>query len=162
MTPWTNYGILQARILEWVAFPFSRESSQLRDWTQVFRIVDRCFTIWATREVLWILESEVTQSYLTLCDPIDCSLPGSSVPGIFQARVLEWAAVSFSNEGDLINVSGILSHVALSSVLRALAALISLNPHLSSPSSGVHLVPPQFPFSVLWAGNSIKGIVGLT
>ena len=37
-------------------------------------------------------ESEVTQSCLILCDPMDCSLPGSSVYGIFQARVLEWVA----------------------------------------------------------------------
>ena len=41
-------------------------------------------------------ESEVTQSCLTLHDPMDCSLPGSSVHGIFQARVLEWVAISFS------------------------------------------------------------------
>ena len=41
-------------------------------------------------------ESEVTQSYLTLSDPMDCSLPGSSVHGIFQARVLEWVAIAFS------------------------------------------------------------------
>ena len=41
-------------------------------------------------------ESEVTQSYLTLCDPMDFSLPGSSVHGIFQARVLEWGATAFS------------------------------------------------------------------
>ena len=41
-------------------------------------------------------ESEVAQSCLTLCDPMDCSLPGSSVHGIFQAIVLEWIAVSFS------------------------------------------------------------------
>ena len=40
--------------------------------------------------------SEVTQSCLTLCDPMDCSLPGSSVYGIFQARVLEWVSISFS------------------------------------------------------------------
>ena len=40
--------------------------------------------------------SEVTQSCLTLCDPMDCSLPGSSVHGIFQARVMEWVAISFS------------------------------------------------------------------
>ena len=39
--------------------------------------------------------SEVAQSCLTLCDPMDCSLPGSSVHGIFQARVLEWVAISF-------------------------------------------------------------------
>ena len=42
-------------------------------------------------------ESEVTQSCLTLCDPMDCSLPGSSVHGIFQARVLEWVAAAFSH-----------------------------------------------------------------
>ena len=41
-------------------------------------------------------ESEVTQSYPTLCEPMDGSLPGSKVHGIFQARVLEWAAISFS------------------------------------------------------------------
>ena len=41
-------------------------------------------------------ESEVTQSCLTLCDALDCSLPGSSVHGIFQAIVLEWIAISFS------------------------------------------------------------------
>ena len=41
-------------------------------------------------------ESEVAQSCLTLCDPMDCSLPGFSVHGIFQARVLEWVAISFS------------------------------------------------------------------
>ena len=46
------HGILQARILEWVAFPFSRRSSQPRDWTRVSNIVDRCFIVWATREVL--------------------------------------------------------------------------------------------------------------
>ena len=41
-------------------------------------------------------ESGVAQSCLILCDPMDCSLPGSSVHGIFQARVLEWVAISFS------------------------------------------------------------------
>jgi len=42
-------------------------------------------------------ESEVAESCPTLSDPMDCSLPGSSVPGIFQARVLEWGATAFSN-----------------------------------------------------------------
>ena len=42
-------------------------------------------------------ESEVAQLCLTLSDPMDCSLPGSSVHGIFQARVLEWGAIAFSN-----------------------------------------------------------------
>ena len=41
-------------------------------------------------------ESEMAQSSPTFCNPIDCSLPGSSVHGIFQAVVLEWIAISFS------------------------------------------------------------------
>ena len=41
-------------------------------------------------------ESEVAQLCLTLRDPMDCSLPGSSAHGIFQARVLEWGAIAFS------------------------------------------------------------------
>ena len=41
-------------------------------------------------------ESEVAQSYQTLRDPMDCSPPGSSVHGIFQAGVLEWGAIAFS------------------------------------------------------------------
>ena len=47
---YTVHGILQARILEWVAFPFSRGSSQPRDRTQVSRIAGGFFTSWATRE----------------------------------------------------------------------------------------------------------------
>ena len=47
---YTVHGILQARILEWVAFPLSRESSQPRDRAQVSCIAGGCFTTWATRE----------------------------------------------------------------------------------------------------------------
>ena len=43
-----------------------------------------------------VIMNEVIQLCLTLCDPMDCSLPGSSVHGIFQAIVLEWIAISFS------------------------------------------------------------------
>ena len=43
-------------------------------------------------------ESEGAQLCPTLSDPMDCSLPGSSVPGIFQARVLEWVAIAFSSD----------------------------------------------------------------
>ena len=46
-----------------------------------------------SQEVKW---SEVTQSCLTLCNTMDSSLPGSAIHGIFQARILEWAAISFS------------------------------------------------------------------
>ena len=46
-------------------------------------------------------ESEVAQSCPTLCDPMDCSLPGSSLHGILQATVLEWVASTFPSPGDL-------------------------------------------------------------
>ena len=52
------------------------------------------------REECWVhseSDSEVTQSCPTLCDPVDCNLPGSSVHGILQTRVLEWVAIAFSN-----------------------------------------------------------------
>ena len=45
-------------------------------------------------ETEWV--SEVAQLCPTLCDPVDCSLPGSSIHGILQARILEWAAISLS------------------------------------------------------------------
>ena len=48
-------------------------------------------------------ENEVAQSCPTLRDPMDCSLPGSSAHGIFQARVLEWGAIAFSDSQDKHN-----------------------------------------------------------
>ena len=58
VTPWTvacqaplSMGLLQATVLEWIAISFSRGSCQPRDRTQVSHILDRCFTVWATREV---------------------------------------------------------------------------------------------------------------
>ena len=59
------HGILQARILEWVAFPFSRGSSQPRDWTQVSHIAGGFFTSWATREA-----QEYWSGYLFLLQQI--------------------------------------------------------------------------------------------
>ena len=58
------HGILQTRILEWVAIPFSRGSSQLRDWTRVSCIAGGFFAIWATREAL---EWQVLLSSTILC-----------------------------------------------------------------------------------------------
>ena len=52
---YTVHGNLQVRILEWVAFPFSRGSSQPRDWTLVSRIAGGFFTSWVTREACYIL-----------------------------------------------------------------------------------------------------------
>ena len=99
-------GIFQAKILEWVAIPFSRGSSWPGDWTWVFCIAGRFFTIWATREahaihlqpscilLLLLLSPQVMSDSVW---PIDGSPPGSSAPGILQARKLEWFAISFSS-----------------------------------------------------------------
>ena len=56
------HGIPQARMLEWVAIPFSRGSSQHRDQTLVSHVADRFFTVWATREAQW------------LCNPLEIEL----------------------------------------------------------------------------------------
>ena len=104
---YTVHGILQARILEWVAFLFSRGSSQPRNRTQVSCIVGGFFTSWATGkpeiigwiDIIFVVVAVAAslQSCPTLCDPIDGSPPGSPAPGILQARTLEWVAISFSN-----------------------------------------------------------------
>ena len=66
---YTVHGILQARILEWLAVPFSRGSSQPRDWTQVSRIAGRFFTSWATREAQEYLSGYPIPSPVDLADP---------------------------------------------------------------------------------------------
>ena len=98
------HGIYRARILELVAISSSRGSSQPKDQTHVAYITGRLFTtdppgkplrnITITLNLLPF--SSLTQSCPTLCDPVDCNLPGSSVRGIFQARILEWVTISFS------------------------------------------------------------------
>ena len=76
------HGILQARILEWVAICFSRGSSQSRDQTQVSCIAGRLFTIWATMEPTWIssryLTLSMTKSKALLLP--DVFIPWFSVP----------------------------------------------------------------------------------
>ena len=57
-------------------------------------------------------ESEVSQSCPTLSDPMDCSLPGSSIHGIFQARVLEWGAIAFSEECSNYCTIALISHAS--------------------------------------------------
>ena len=101
------HGILQARILEWIAISSSRGSSQLRDWTRVpwiSCIVGGFFTaeppgMHIQRSAAAAAAAKSLQSYPTLCDPRESSPPGSPVPGILQARTLQWVAISFSNAG---------------------------------------------------------------
>ena len=98
----TSKGVLLSDwVLERVALSFIRGSSRPRDWTHISHVsCIRRRDLYHERHLgrPWLRKwkSEVTQSCPTLCDPIDCSLPGSSVYGIFQALVLEWTATSFS------------------------------------------------------------------
>ena len=88
----------QAGILGWVTISFSK-SFPVQEWNlSLLHLLD-----WQADSLPLAppgkpsihgkKESEVAQSCLTLCDPTDCNLPGSSVHGIFQARVLEWVAI---------------------------------------------------------------------
>ena len=108
-------GISQARVLEWVAISFSRRSSQPSDLICISCVSCIGWWIlyhWATREALCSDWSEVAQSCPTLCDPMDCKLPASSVHGIFQARVLEWVAISFSRRSSQPRDWTRVSHIA--------------------------------------------------
>ena len=78
-------------------------------------------------------ESEVTQSCPTLCGPMDYSLPGSSIHGIFQARVLEWGEASNSGEGKPAVSECLLANIAL---------LISLLVHAKLLQSCLTLCDP--------------------
>ena len=58
-------------------------------------------------------ESEVAQSCLTLCNPVDCSLPGSFMHGIFQARVLEWGAIAFEYKFGASHVALVVKNLSV-------------------------------------------------
>ena len=86
-------GILLTRILEWITIPFSRESSQASDWTQVPYITDRFFTVWATRKahclsefaqihVHWVSDDIILTSHLLLLL--------SSLAFIFPSSLFQW------------------------------------------------------------------------
>ena len=97
------HGIFQARMLKWVAISYSSGSPQPRDrtWSLTSSALSGGLSVGFFP--LHYLGSSLAaaakslQSCLTLCDPIDGSPPGSPVPGILQARTLEWVAISFSN-----------------------------------------------------------------
>ena len=91
------YSLSQSRspwILEWVAYPFSRESSWPRNRTGVSCIAGDSLPAELPAAAA---AAKSLQSCPTLCNPIDSSPPGSPIPGILQARILEWVAISFSN-----------------------------------------------------------------
>ena len=82
--------------------------------------------------------AKLLQSCLTLCNPIDSSLPGSSVPGILQGRTLEWVAISFSSAWKWKVKVKLLSHVWL----------------FETPWTAAHQAPPSMGFSrqEYWSG----------
>ena len=87
-SPSPVHGILQAKTLDCVAIPsFRGSSTQGSNPCLLLRSASRLFTTGAAA-------AQSLQSCLTLCDPIDCSQPGSSARGIFKGRVLEWGAMS--------------------------------------------------------------------
>ena len=95
----------------------------------------------------WNVKVFVTQLCPTLCDPMDCSLPGSSVHGIFQARILEWAPIPFSRES-------FPTHGWNPGLLECPRILYSLS-HQGSPSGLVHLRSPPYTFSSIGTTSTI-------
>ena len=92
-------GIFLARVLEWVAIAFSIGNVKYHTIALISHASKVMLKILQARLQQYMKvksESEVAQSCPTLSDPMDCSLPGSSTHGIFQARVLEWDAIAFS------------------------------------------------------------------
>ena len=105
-----------------------------------------------------LLPAKSLQSCLTLCDPMDCSLPGSPVPGILQARTLEWLAISFSNAWKWKVKVKSLSRVRL--LVTPWTAAYQAPPSIgfSSKSTGVgcHCLLPILPYQQL-NNNKEKG-----
>ena len=77
-------------------------------------------------------EREVTQSYPTLSDPMDCSLPGSSVHRIFQATVLEWDAIAFSDTSTLLQLKKKNKTLGIFLVIQWLGILLPVQGDASS------------------------------
>ena len=94
------YGVLQARILEWVAMLFSRESSRPRDWIQVSRIAGRYFTIWATWEALRVMSSAYLRLLIFLPAILIQACASSSL-----AFCMMYSICKLNNQGDNIQPS---------------------------------------------------------
>ena len=123
--------------------PFSRGSFQSRDQTHVCCLAGGFFTTEPSGKSAYIhaaaaAAAKSLQSCPTLCDPIDGSLPGSPIPGILQARTLEWVAISFSDAWKWKVKMKSLSRVRL----------------LATPWTAAYQAPPSMGFSrqEYWSG----------
>ena len=94
-------------------------------------------------------ESEIAQSCLTLCNPMDCILPGSSVHGIFPARVLEWGAIAFSEYQ--LELPSIAKHYKCLSSNTNVAVNI-----------GMHVLFRIIFFSIYMPRNGTAGLYGMS
>ena len=112
----------------------SRASSWCRDWTLFFCIscvAGGFLYCWTIGEANMLCYAKSLQSCLTLCDPTDGSPPGSAIPGILQARTLEWVALTFSNAWKWKVKVKLLSHARL----------------LATPWTTAYQAPPSMGFS---------------
>ena len=139
--PGTVWGIASEYNIDKIQF-FPTSSSFFNMWTK-----DRIYAnnnIWLYRGLISAAAAPAKslQSCPTLCDPIDGSLPGSPVPGILQARTLEWVAISFSNAWKWKVKVKSLSHVWL----------------LATSWTAAHQAPPSMGFSKqeYWSGVIFK------
>ena len=96
ITHWSGRDYIPWRNVEYLSKTISERSiRKIRFWLGNFGKSLK-YQRFSTNWILLESESEVAQLCPTLCSPMDCSLRGSSIHGIFQARVLEWVAISFS------------------------------------------------------------------
>ena len=101
---WGEWMKIEA-VSKWTRERVSRQSDPFGAFTELRKYKTRCRRFWRClsarekylRAHAMLSYAKSLQSCLTLCDPIDGSPPGSPVPGILQARTLEWVAISFSN-----------------------------------------------------------------
>ena len=89
------YHIIRGRIKDKETLLCQQRSNLVR--AMIFPVVMYGCESWTIKKAAAAAAAKSLQSCLTLCDPVDSSPSGSPIPGILQARILEWVAISFSN-----------------------------------------------------------------
>ena len=115
-------GILQARILEWVPFPFCRRSSQPRDWTQVSGIAGRFFTSWAIREIHeWVKSLSRVRLFVT-----PWTVAYQAPPSMGFSRQEYWSGLPFPSPSSFTFIKRLLSSSSLSAIRVVSSAYLRL------------------------------------
>ena len=131
---------------------FESISKKLSHWSLNFVVASRTWwmgnnwSIMLDRKYAAATVAKSLQSCLTMCDPIDCNPPGSPVPGILQARTLEWVAISFTNAWKWKVKVDSLSRIRL----------------LATPWTAAYQAPPPMGFSrqEYWSGVPLPSLIG--